>query len=195
MNILPKSKFGDCVECGAKDTACVKVGKELFCLECRANAKRKQQIQKHLLSEKVKRLADKQDHSAAERQMLMHDLDFVFSRYIRIKEADALGNSMCYTCGKKMNWKKLQLGHYIKRADTLLRWDSRNGRSQCYNCNCSLHGNIEVYTQKLNEEHPGLPEQLKEESRDVNKFSRDELKQLLIDLRHKLRLVENKLIE
>ena len=52
---------------------------------------------------------------------------------------------------------------------------------------------MDVYTNNLNEEHPGLPDQLKEESREVNKFGRDELKQLLIDYRAKLKIVQQRL--
>lgn len=190
MSIIPRSKVGDCVDCGAKNTNCVKVGKSLYCIECRNNAKRKQQVEKASLRDKVRSLND--HSSAAERQALMHDLDFVFSRYIRIREANINGTGSCYTCDKQDHWTKLQLGHYIKRAETLLRWDSRNGRSQCVECNCNKHGNIDVYTERLNEEHPGLPEQLREESREVNKYGREELKQLLIDYRAKLKMVESK---
>ena len=44
MSIIPRSKFGDCSECGAKNTNVVKVKKDLFCLECNTNAKRKQYV-------------------------------------------------------------------------------------------------------------------------------------------------------
>jgi hypothetical protein len=74
----------------------------------------------------------------------------------------------------------------------LLRWDSRNARTQCVECNCNKHGNIDEYTKRLDEEHPGLPEQLREESREVNKYGREELKQILIDYRAKLKIVESK---
>ena len=52
---------------------------------------------------------------------------------------------------------------------------------------------MEVYENKLNEEHSGLPEQLREESREVNKFTREDMKELLIELRAKLKFVETKL--
>lgn len=193
MNLIPRSKFGDCVDCGAKNTNCVKVGKELFCIDCRNNVKRKQQIEKYNIMNKLRQIGNK-DEAMAERQMLIHDLDFVFSRYIRIREANVSGIVSCFTCDKNAHYSKMQLGHYIKRGETLLRWDNRNAKVQCPTCNCSLHGNMDVYTERLNKEYPGLPDQLREESRDVNKFSREELKQLLIDLRFKLKMVEGKLI-
>lgn len=187
MSIIPRSKFGDCSECGAKNTNVVKVKKDLFCLECNTNAKRKQYISR--AENKVKAREDMAD----DRQSLIHDLDFTFSRYIRIREANANGIAECYTCGKTEHWTKLQCGHYIKRSDTLLRWDSRNARTQCVECNCNKHGNVEKYTENLELEQPGLPEQLREESREVNKYGREELKQLLIDYRAKLKMVQTKL--
>lgn len=186
MSIIPRSKFGNCSECGAKNTNVVKVKKDLFCLDCNTNAKRKQYISR--AENKVKVREDVID----DRQSLIHDLDFTFSRYIRIREANTNGIAECYTCGKSSHWTTLQCGHYIKRADTLLRWDSRNARTQCVECNCNKHGNMEVYTDNLEKEYPGLPLQLKEESREVNKYGREELKQLLIDYRAKLKLVELK---
>ena len=191
MSIIPRSKFGDCVECGEKNTSCVKVGKSLYCLDCRNSAKRKQQVEKASLKSKIRGLVC--DDGMAERQMLTHDLDFTFSRYIRIRESNPKGIGECYTCGKKEQWKYLQCGHYIKRSDTLLRWDSRNARPQCINCNCNLHGNMDEYTKILEIEQPGITGQLKEESREVYKYSREELKQLLIDYRAKLKMVESKL--
>lgn len=187
MSIIPRSKFGNCSECGDENVNVVKVKKDLFCIHCRNIQKSKTYTERA-----EKREKDKVYSSSEERQSLTHDLDFTFSRYIRIREADLNGICECYTCGKKEHWTKLQLGHYIKRADTLLRWDVRNGNPQCVNCNCNMHGNIEEYAKRLEEEQPGLPEQLKVESKEVNKYSREDLKQLLIDLRVKLRYVESK---
>jgi len=192
MNMIPKSKFGNCSECGDRDVNVVKNGKNLYCIPCRNQQKAKQYTEKAHLKTKLRRLIC--DDGLSERQSLINDLDFTFSRYIRIRESNNKGIAECYTCGKKDHWKYLQCGHYIKRSDTLLRWDSRNGKPQCPNCNCNMHGNMEEYTKRLNEEHPGLPEQLREESREIYKYSREELKQLLIDYRAKLKIVESKLL-
>lgn len=191
MSIIPRSKFGDCSECGTKETNVIKYGKFLYCIDCRNEMKRKQQIERSNQNLQKRSIGNNKE-SFIDRQSLFNDLDFVFSRYIRIKESNPDGISQCYTCDKKEHWTKLQCGHYIKRGETLLRWDSRNARSQCNECNCIKNGNIEEYTNRLNEEQPGLPDQLKEESREVNKYTRDELKQLLIDLRSKLKMVEKK---
>ena len=191
MSIIPRSKFGDCSECGDKNVNVVKKGKSLYCIGCRNQQKAKQYTEKSNLKNKIKRMIC--DEDVSERQSLINDLDFTFSRYIRIREANNKGITECYTCGKKDHWKYLQCGHYIKRSETLLRWDSRNAKSQCIECNCNKHGNMEEYTKKLELEYPGLPEQLKEQSREVHKYSREDLKEILIDLRAKLKFVESKL--
>ena len=191
MSIIPKSKFGDCVECGSIDTNCVKVGKHLYCIDCRNNSKRKEQIERSEIRDK-KRVMGSHKESFIDTSSLKDDLDFVFSRYIRIREADINGIVSCYTCDNKFHWKEIQAGHFIKRSDTLLRWDTRNVKPQCVKCNCELHGNIDEYSNRLKSIDIDLPEILKQESREVNKFTRDELKQLLIDIRSKLKFTEFK---
>lgn len=130
----------------------------------------------------------------AERQYLINELDFVFSRIVRMSAAvsDKYANCSCYTCGIGKHWSLMQCGHFIKRGNTEIRWSFQNGKVQCKHCNENLDGNLEVYEQKLNAEYEGLPEQLRERAREPYKWTRDELKQLLIDLRSKLRIIETK---
>ena len=128
----------------------------------------------------------------AERQYLINDLDFVFSRIVRMSAANKHGQVCCYTCDTVKHWSFQQCGHFISRGNTEIRWSFQNARTQCRNCNENLSGNLEVYEQKLESEHKGLPEQLRERARQPYKWSREELKQLLIDLRHKLRMIEAK---
>lgn len=187
--MIPKTKFGDCVECNKKDTNVVKVGKSLYCISCR-NAQKAAQYMINATKKTERKIID----NDCDRQSLINDLDFVFSRYIRIKEATSNGLVSCYTCDKIDSWKNMQCGHFIKRGETLLRWDTRNAKCQCPECNVSLYGNIDVYEDRLDKEHPGLPEQLREESREVNKFTREDMKELLIELRYRLKLAESKLI-
>jgi dsDNA-specific endonuclease/ATPase MutS2 len=49
-----------------------------------------------------------------------------------------------------------------------------------------------VYRQKLEEEEPGIVDYLQEEARQISKPTRDELKSLIIEYRHKLNLVKKK---
>lgn len=181
--MIPKTKFGNCSDCGKRDTNVVKVGKLLYCISCR-NAQKAEQYMKNATD----RAKKNKENGEYDRQALIHDLDFVFSRYIRTREATPKGFVSCYTCGKIDLWNNMQCGHFVKRGETLLRWDTRNAKTQCPECNVSLYGNMEIYEKKLNEEFPGLPEQLREESREPYKYSREELKELLIELRSRLKM-------
>lgn len=199
MSLLPRTKFGDCdCGCGGKNIEVIKVAKSYYCLSSYRAMKTKQYEANARVKQNVRKLGDKQvqdgNYFEAERQSLTNDLDFVFSRIVRMSAADKHGYCECYTCENKKHWSLQQCGHFVKRGNTQIRWDFRNARIQCKNCNENLGGNLEVFQQRLNEEHKGLPEQLKEIAREPYKWSREEMKQLLIDLRHKLRIIETKFV-
>ena len=204
MNYLPQSNWGNCSQCGAKDTACVKKKKELWCLSCNNKAKAEKQVEKSNRRQSARNAGNKlrrenilgsqyeESYEAAERQALIHDLDFVHSRLVRMMAADKDGMVECFCCGKRQHWSLQQLSHFIKRMNTLTRWDLRANRNSCRYCNETLGGNLEVFAQKLNEEQPGLAEQLIEIAREPHKWSREEIKGMLIDQRGKLKLIETK---
>lgn len=126
---------------------------------------------------------------------LIEDLDRVFSRYIRLKYANNDGFVSCFTCDDypPMHFTKMQCGHYISRIHLATRWEENNCRPQNEHCNCNLHGNLEVYKERLEKEQTGITDWLKEQSRQVTKPTRFELKELLLTYRQKLKLVEAKL--
>lgn len=130
----------------------------------------------------------------AERQYLTHNLDFTHSRLVRMTAADKFGIATCFTCGVRKSWERMQLSHFIKRSNTITRWDSKANRCCCQYCNETLEGNLEVFAQHLNEEEPGLAERLREMAVNPYKWGRDELKCLLLDMRAKLRIIETKFV-
>ena len=133
------------------------------------------------------------NYDEVDRQYLINDLDHVHSRIVRMTAADSkTGLANCFVCGRLQHWTLCQLSHFVPRANTLTRWDFKANRCSCKYCNENLGGNLIIFTKKLNAEEPGLAERLSELSREPYKWSRDELKQLLIDMRAKLRIVETK---
>jgi len=197
MSLLPRTKFGDCsCGCGQKDIEVIKVGKLLYCLSSYRAMKTKQQVSKANVRNQVRRLGNKQvsegNYFMAEKQALTYDLDFCFSRIVRMMGSDSKGNCQCYTCPTNKHWSMMQCGHFEKRGNTQIRWDFRNAKPQCKNCNENLDGNYEIFAERLNQEEVGLAEQLKEISREPYKWSREEMKQLLTDLRQRLRIIETK---
>ena len=167
-----------CINCGNIDYHFSKK----MCKECATVASTQKRI-----------LESEESEDTESFQNLMSDLDHVFSRYVRIKNADSNGIVECYTCGKKHKWQDIQCGHFMVRANLGIRWMEQNCRPQCEECNCYKNGNLEEFEYKLDEENNSLVEYLRESARQVVKPTRDELKGLLIEYRAKLNWVENKL--
>lgn len=110
---------------------------------------------------------------------LIQDADAIFSQYVRLKNANKVGIVKCFTCPMEKHWTLMQNGHYIKRSHLRLRWDERNTRVQCPNCNEHLHGNMPAYTKNLELDSPGITEILQEEMRIVYKIGREEIRQIV----------------
>jgi len=202
MGYLPQTKWGICSIFGGSEQNVVKVKKDLFCVQCHNINKATEQADKAKKRTAARNTGFKlrneipgratEEYGMAERQMLMHDLDYTHSRLVRMMAANVFGIASCFTCGFNSHWTMMQLSHFIKRQNTLTRWDSRANRCCCKNCNENLDGNLKVFAEKLNQEQPGLADQLNEIAREPYKWGRDELKQLLLDLRARLRIVEQK---
>ena len=64
-----------------------------------------------------------------------------YSEHVRRSAADDLGYVRCFTCGARVHWKACDAGHYISRNRKAVKFDDRNVKPQCHNCNRILHGN------------------------------------------------------
>ena len=195
MGIIPKTKFGDCASCYLKDTAVVKVGKSLYCSSCRNSQKAMLYTQRANEKNKVRSLNtyQKAEGIVDSIQELILDNDRVVSRYIRLRDMEKDHKITCYCCNKRVLWTKAHAMHFINRQHIATRFLLANLKSGCFECNVEKRGNLEVYAEKLEKETPGIVEWLREQSASVASVTRDELKELLIDFQHKLRLVETKL--
>lgn len=120
---------------------------------------------------------------------LIDRLDGLVSKYVRWS-APHNGNMEieCYTCG---DWRArivMDAGHHITRNCMYLRFDTgRNLRPQCHICNRSKYGMAPAFGKRLELEMPGVTEILLEESRIVHKWSREELKQMILEFEQKLK--------
>ncbi len=121
------------------------------------------------------------------------DLDAVFSRWVRLKYADENGWVKCYTCSKKLPISQIQNGHYIHRIDKATRWMPENCRPQCGICNSKHNDDPSIFRDKLEAETPGITTWLLEQSRDVCKPTREELRGLISEYRFKVKVLESKL--
>jgi hypothetical protein len=120
-------------------------------------------------------------------QDLITDLDVLVSKWVRYSAVGQDNLVQCYTCPTKLPPSEMDAGHYITRGCMFLRWDvSRNLRPQCPICNRSKYGKAAVFGKKLEFEKPGVTEILLEESRIVVKWSRDEIRALILEFTQKL---------
>lgn len=124
-------------------------------------------------------------------QTLVDDLDIIFSRYIRLKDADEHGIAECYTCGTKSHYKALQCGHFIPRAHMYTRFSEENCKPQCPHCNEGKQGNIKAFAEHLEHDRPGSVELLQEHARIIQHFTREELKAMIGDYSRKVKLLMN----
>lgn len=126
------------------------------------------------------------------RKGLVKKLDTIFSIYIRLRKANKQGIVTCYTCGKQDYYKKMQCGHFMSRKHYSTRWEEFNCQVQCYSCNVMKYGEQYKYGLELKKEYgEDLPEELLTMSRQIVKFSNDDLLDMinrykqLVDLKKK----------
>lgn len=112
------------------------------------------------------------------RSKLVKKLDILFSQYVRVKNADNSGICTCVTCGKKGHWKdgSIQAGHFISRKHYNTRWDIRNVKPQCVQCNMFKSGQQYLYSLYLGKE---LSNELYLQSNKIVKFSNNELQDMI----------------
>jgi hypothetical protein len=79
---------------------------------------------------------------------LKKELDFLFSRFIRIRASEN-GKARCVSCQRQDNWENLQCGHYISRSHLSVRWSIKNCFPQCISCNIFKNGNYPEFTSYL----------------------------------------------
>lgn len=118
---------------------------------------------------------------------LIDKADDYFSKDIRLSAADENGIVQCYTCDVKLRWQEIQNGHYIKRGNLFLRFDQRNCKPQCEDCNKYKDGNMVEFTRRLETEHPGITDILKEEAAIVYKPTRHEIQAIITECKRKLK--------
>ena len=116
------------------------------------------------------------------RKNLIKKLDVVFSKYIRLRDADQEGYCRCATCGEKTHWTKIQAGHFISRKHYATRWDERNVHAQCVACNVFKYGEQYKYSLYLGE---NLSKELYNKSLGVVKFTDIEIIEMIEEYNEK----------
>ena len=72
-------------------------------------------------------------------------LNRVFSKYIRMRDANQWGNIVCPICAViDYRWQDMQCLHYNKRDHHITAWDEFNAIGGCAICNQKMEHNDEV---------------------------------------------------
>ena len=111
-----------------------------------------------------------------QKMKLRRKLDALFSLYIRRKYSDESGIVGCYTCGKKMEIKNAQCGHFVPRQHMSTRWDEDNCRPQCYACNMLYNGQPSTFAVRLEAEKKGTVKRLEKKRHEIRQWTIEELK-------------------
>lgn len=80
------------------------------------------------------------------RSKVIHKLDDVFSKYIRLRDCDKNWIVVCPLCWAKIPRKKAQNMHFISRWVLKYRFDEMNCHAWCMRCNVLLNWNYIEYT-------------------------------------------------
>jgi hypothetical protein len=169
-----------------KKKVCIRCGKECYwfshkrCIDCAR------------IEDSLARMEEESERVIEEEGLsdLIKMADDAFSKWLRLSNADKDGLVICYTCDLGMRWQDSQCGHYVKRGNLFLRWDTRNTRVQGECCNKYKGGNYPEYTKRLEEEHPGITTILYEEGNLVYKPTREEIRNIYTEYSRKLKLLQ-----
>lgn len=80
------------------------------------------------------------------RSQFIHELDSVFSYFIRLRDSDAYGNVVCPLDSSVSSFFQAQNMHFISRAVLRYRRDENNCFAWCMRCNVIQHWNYIAYT-------------------------------------------------
>ena len=114
--------------------------------------------------------------------MKRSNADKWFSLYIRLRDCDEnrLGN--CITCGKIVDVKYSDCGHYVKRQHQVTRFSEINCQLQCKRCNAFEQGRDAIFRQWLVDRYGEDKVLLLESSRHTTckrpKYVMDELERI-----------------
>ena len=118
------------------------------------------------------------------RKNLIKKLDAVFSKYIRLRDADTEGYCRCSTCGEVHHWTKIQAGHFISRKHYATRWNEDNVHAQCVACNVFRYGEQYKFSLYLGDK---LSKELLEKSILIAKFTDIEIKEMIDDYNDRIK--------
>ena len=104
---------------------------------------------------------------------LKKELDKDFSLFIRLRDADDLGNVICFTSGRTYHYKNIHAGHFMSRKCLATRFCEINVQPQSAADNLFGQGKQYQFGKELDLKYgEGTAERLQQKSKQIEKFSR-----------------------
>jgi hypothetical protein len=111
------------------------------------------------------------------RSRLIKTLDSEFRTFIRVRDITG-AYSKCFVCGMNVQSDTLQVGHFVRRGETGLRWSEKNNHLICGWCNGPEKTNLERYSIAIDNKYgPGTSDFLITEGKKVTKLMLWEIKE------------------
>ena len=116
-------------------------------------------------------------------------------RLVRMKAADKDGFCRCVSCGVLKHWKEMDGGHFISRSKLATKLETTNVHPQCKRCNgFSTSTTVLDYRDYMLEMYgKEWVEWLREESRKIKKWTRQELLELHLEIKEQLKFQDKRL--
>jgi hypothetical protein len=143
---------------------------------------------------KAKAKKEKAKHTKAKKELNDNDKRYqlkktqeLFNKYIRLRDH----NNPCISCGRQHSGQ-YHAGHYrTVGANPELRFDERNCHKQCAPCNNHLSGNIVNYRSRLLQLYGIDFVEAVEGFHEPKKYTIEDLKELQVLYKHKIKELEN----
>lgn len=111
---------------------------------------------------------------------LIKKLVIVFSRFIRIRDADRSGMVRCITCDTLYLWKDVHAGHFVKSGRRITKFVEENVNGQCVSCNSFNEGEQYKHGKAIDLKFgTGTADRLIKDSVKEKKFKRYELEEMI----------------
>lgn len=105
----------------------------------------------------------------------------IFSKVIRMRDADENGYVKCISCEKIDHYKNMDCGHYLPKSLGLsIYFEETNVAPQCTHCNRFRHGNQPKYALALIEKYgPDILGELDKKQRNLRQIKSWEYEELI----------------
>jgi len=110
---------------------------------------------------------------------LIKALDSEFRTFIRVRDLTR-NFTKCFVCGYSCPSDTLQVGHFVRRGETGLRWSEKNNHMICMDCNGPEAINLVNYAVSIDKKYgPGTADFLIVEGKKTTKLMIHEIKEKL----------------